>query len=126
VHEDEMFGWDPLVLLDVPTDPRFRNTLRIYAIDQTEVILEIHSETLNGMTQQRRIQLRPPSNVFEPAYAEVSDLPVDAGALRLRILPPWADGLPPDPMPPNTPQVWAFVSVTNNETQHITVIAPQR
>lgn len=52
-----------------------------------------------------------------PLYAErmldAYDRGVDSDRLRVEIEP--ATGQPP---------VWAFVSVTNNETQHVTAITP--
>ena len=126
VREHEMFVDEEIVLLGVPTDPRFRNTLRIYATEPTVVTLEIHSEELNGMTQERQVSLvRNASNAFVPAYAQIGDLPVGAGPLRLRIR---VAAPPPigSPVIAPPPAVWAFVTVTNNDTQHITVISPQR
>ena len=126
VREHEMFVNEEIVLLGVPTDPRFRNTLRIYATEPTVVTIEIESEELNGVTQERQVPLlRNGSNAFVPAYAQIGDLPVGAGRLRLRIRP----AAPPpleSPVDVTPPPVWAFVSVTNNDTQHITVISPQR
>ena len=128
VHEDEFVDVerDPIVLLGVPTDERFRNTLRIYSTHETGAIVELYSNQQQGMLQWRRVYLSAPGSAFEPAYAEVNDLPVGVGTLRVRIVPGWADGPPPSPpWPGPQPGIWAFISVTNNDTQHITVISPQ-
>jgi hypothetical protein len=121
VREDEML-LTPITLLGVPTDARFRNTLRIYASHGANVSIRI--EGSGGIMIERTIALRPGVNIFDPAYAMFTDFPTDAGELRVTV------ALEPDftlPPPPPTPQVlWAFISVTNNDTQHITVISPQR
>lgn len=125
VFEKDMFVEQDIVLLDVPTDDRFRNTLRLYGNDDAadaQVTLEI-TPVLTGVAQYREIKLLSSGSAFAPAYAEVSDLPVGVGPLRLRIFPPVA---PPISGPWFPPALWAFVSVTNNETQHITLISPQR
>jgi hypothetical protein len=61
--------------------------------------------------------LNPDLQSLHPAYAQVSisDLPEVRGVETIRV-----------EISPQTPgmRYWAFVSVTNNETQHVTNIAP--
>lgn len=106
----------PIKLLGVPTDPRFRNTLRIYATAETAVAVS-YSDFAH------HVVLRPGVNLFDPAYAQFTDFPTGAGTIDLTITPstvvPPLPGLVP-------PRVWAFISVTNNDTQAITTITPQR
>jgi hypothetical protein len=66
------------------------------------------------------VHLSGATNPFEPAYAEIGDFPVGAGDVRVTIHT-WSR-LGHIPNPP----VWAFLSVTNNDTQMITTITPQR
>ena len=105
-------------LLGVPTDARFRNTLRIYGIDAPFV----------GVTVEGRprvtLLMRQGTSIFEPAYAVFTDFPTGVGPVNVTIHAPIPLGMPPAPPPPFTP-IWAFVSVTNNETQMITTITPQ-
>ena len=102
VSSDE-FRREPFALTGVPRDPRFRSTLRIYAAEPTTVKVTIGNQvsfvTLSG------------SDGFRfPAYAQLGDVP--GGRVVIE----------PDP---NGPAVWGFISVTNNETQHITTITPR-
>ncbi|HEX6086639.1 MAG TPA: IPT/TIG domain-containing protein [Thermoanaerobaculia bacterium] len=113
------FVEDVLVLHGVPTDPRFRNTLRIYARDEGLLSIHIESESVSRQVQLRKNDLNDP---FEPAYAVFTDFPVGRGELRVTLEGPSARG----PSPPiYYLPFWGFVSVTNNETQHITTITRQ-
>lgn len=99
-----------LLLLGVPGDVRFRNTLRIYAVRPMTV-----NVLVNGAVH-RNIALIPGSDIFEPAYAQIGDLPSgDDMTIAIEESGP-TDG-------PATP-FWALVTVTNNETQVITTISP--
>jgi hypothetical protein len=120
VHADEMRS-DPVVFLDVPTDPRFRNMLRIYSSHVGRVRVTI--EGAGNYRSEQSIHLAGKSDPYDPGYAAFTEFPVGSGAVRVTVDLP-ADG-GPDPSPA-APDVWAFITVTNNETQHITVISPQR
>jgi hypothetical protein len=106
-----------VVLLGVPTDPRFRNTLRIYSYApmQVEVVLQGHSPVT--------VTLRPGDDVFDPAYGVFTAFPTHGAPVRVvvRRIQPGGVATPIDP----DLKIWAFVSVTNNETQLITTITPQ-
>lgn len=114
VREDDWFIDENLLLLGLPTDPGFRNTLRIYCTDSMTFTLRLDGE--HGYTESREISVS--ETYFWPyvmGFAQISDLPVGVGRLRVTIEP--HDGLT---------EFWAFNSVTNNVTQHITIISPQR
>lgn len=116
-------------LVNVPVDPDVRYTLRAYALPEDEtpaVLVNIYriaageyDELLS--TRQLGLEPSPPSTSpfrFTPAYGEVtsmldelSDLP--AGT-KLRIT------LTPD----NRARIWAFLTVIDNETQHVTIVRP--
>lgn len=118
VRESE-FPDDILVLHGVPTDPRFRNTLRIYAAGEGNISIHIEGESVS-----RNVQLRKndPNDPFEPAYGVFTDFPFGRGELRVTLTGPSLRG----PSPPiYYLPFWGFVSVTNNETQHITTITRQ-
>ncbi len=136
VIRDPDFLTSPVELTGAPTDSRYRLTLRIYEpiptnAAEVRVLIDdqIASEQgkpavtlvdsvlpLRGGTDPTREPLYPE----KPAYAEIGDLVaafpqlVTASRLRVRIQP-LTEGL----------RYWAFVSITNNETQQITVITPQ-
>ena len=108
-----------LSLLAVPTDSRFRKTLRIYATEGT-VLWVTFTDGVEKV--QRTVTLAPGRDPFEPAYALISDVPAFAsGASEITITLEPLPLLHPLPQPP----YWAFVSVTNNDTQVITTITPQ-
>jgi len=91
-------------LLGVPLDPRFRNTLRIYAGKPVAATVRFGGES-------HVVQLDAAENVFDPAYGAFSLFPAGTGTVDVVI-----EAAEP---------VWAFVSVTNNDTQLITTITPQ-
>lgn len=116
VVSDSEFFAERIVLTGIPTDARFRNTLRIYSESADTVTLTI---------QGREPVLVPlTSNIgdpLDPKYAMYTDFPVDAGVIHITI-----DAPPLPPGPPLIPSpIWAFVTVTNNETQVISTITPQ-
>jgi len=119
-------------LLDIPIGPDFRLTLRVYDFDPapersaTIRFFGINEDTrlepvdllLLTMTRTFRIVTTGGSGASHPGYIEVSgiaSIPELAGHTRVRIeIEPVTAGL----------RYWAFVSVTNNDTQHITTITP--
>jgi hypothetical protein len=113
VRERDLVRGKPITLLGVPTDPRFRSTLRLYATAAVTVTITVADTT--GGKRQHTVALAAGHNVYQPAYASFSDFPVSAGTATVTI----------DPAPDATTPIWAFVSVTNNETQLITTITPR-
>lgn len=119
VVRDRDFFVDRITLLGIPTDPRFRNTLRIYSTEAQTLTVTIDNEI-------RTVTLTPGNNIYEPAYAVIGDFPTGTDPIRVTI-DPIAGPIGPSPLvPPPPPPIWAFVSVTNNDTQLITTITPQR
>ena len=116
---------DAITLLNVPTDSRFRTMLRVYDFDgaaDDQVRVRIYAANDQAVLADSIVTLRSPSGLPEaiPGYAQIGNLtdtyPQLLSADRLRI-----------EITPVTPGVrfWAFVSVTNNDTQHVTTITPQ-
>ena len=102
-----------IALLGGLIDPRFRNTLRVFSTTAGVVTVKLN-EKIFQMT------LQPGRTIFEPAYAAFTNFP------RPEELPAGSDGTirvtvdpPPSPIP-----IWAFITVTNNDTQAITSITP--
>ena len=109
---------ESLLFLGVPSDPRFRNTLRVYTTaGATEIRVDIEGHgTFYAPVQGG-------DGVFEPVYAVFSGFPVDAGPLRVTV------GLAENTSPISGGDLrqpfWGFITVTNNETQLISTITPQ-
>jgi hypothetical protein len=105
-------------IIGVPTSPPFRSKLRIYGTPEAGAALDVDIE-MHGVTERRRVEVGPSGSPYVPGYAEL-DLP-DGGIVNVWIsvfAPPISALITP-------PDIWAFVSVTNNETQHITTITPR-
>jgi hypothetical protein len=111
-------GFSSITLLNVPTDPKFRNTLRIYGTGIAEVNVSIRPAT--GTALNYSMDLSEPKSIFEPAFASFTNFPSNVGPVTVTIVIPVPPILPIQP-----PRIWAFDSVTNNDTQLITTISPQ-
>lgn len=104
---------------NVPFDPRYRLQMRIYGIDgvSTPVLLFANPNAY------RQVVLRGPCtampcNSNEPAFATI-DLGQSFPALTGRQTIMMQQQLD------QPRRLWAFITVTNNDTQHVTVISPQ-
>lgn len=111
-------------VLDVPTDPRYRATLRVYGDtpQPQSARVRVFSMTSGALIEDRVFELT--GNAAEsaqlfplhPAYAQIDPLTptVRGAAERVRI-----------EVSADKP-LWAMVSVTNNETQQVTTMTPHR
>jgi len=118
VREEDFFSsTETLALVGIPSDPRFRKTLRVYGAGQYGAGLVVSIEG-NGVRTDHSISV-PPSSLTHPGYVEFSAFPSGTGTVKITIRNPIPHGIVP------SSGIWAFVSVTNNETQHITTITPQ-
>jgi hypothetical protein len=112
-----------LTLLNIPSDPRFRITLRVYLEDETDLF---------GAVPIRVSRMSDPTTIAQ------TSVPMDSSHGVLLAATGWIDDVaraialaPGDPIrievraPEGGSRFWAFVSVTNNETQHVTIISPQ-
>ncbi len=114
----------PVVLLNIPTDPKFRATLRVYSVDATTAfavnvrVSDFASNTTLASHDLAIDRASDASAAYYPAYAQLDSLTADlagpSDAVNVEITP--AAGAPP---------MWAFVSITNNETQHVTIVTPE-
>lgn len=116
VRENE-FLLNRVVLVGVPTDPHFRNTLRIYG----DTSFTAHVKVGNREPVRVRVEHATPTDIFLPAYGVFSDFPTDGFPVRVTI------DVEPDihPILPIDTPIWAFLTVTNNDTQMISTITPQ-
>ena len=111
----------PFSIVNVPADPRYRVALRLYAYDGTPR-LELRIVSMQNPPKELADSFVTVEPFFGSlhAFAYIGDLlkefPQLAGNGPLRIEVSGAN--------PET-TAWAFVSVTNNDTQHVTVISPQ-
>jgi hypothetical protein len=122
VRERQVTGTQ-ITLLNVPHSEHFRMTLRIYDFVRDDNVFIIRAFPLDGDTPLKEIRV-PASFLLDDDgehqgvyVAVVSDLQLPEGApdrLRLTIDTEIAS------------QFWAFISVINNDTQHMTVISPTR
>jgi hypothetical protein len=108
VHQTES-----ILLLGVPIDERFRNTLRVYSQYAFPLLITVEGEPT------KTVQMHGGSNIFEPAYAVFSDFPVGTGTRNVTVE---YEGtiISADARKP----FWAFVTATNNDTQLISTITP--
>src|SRR4051812_42342646 len=114
-------------LASIPTDARFRSTLRIYAYDAHNfgpVTVRVRDAADGTLLAAVPVALNAAdlhtgaADLF-PAMAQLSLDPIVAPLRshpRLRIDIADSDAIRP---------VWAFVSITNNQTQEITLVTPQ-
>jgi IPT/TIG domain-containing protein len=120
-----------LTLIDVPTDPHYRATLRIYGWTAAPMLVGVavfpeNSDTaidrfdvmLHGILTTNYVPFPPhPSYfAFDPLTAAVR---ASGGRVRIE-LTNYGQNVSP-PLPP----IWAFLSITNNETQQVTVVTPR-
>ncbi|HEU4520863.1 MAG TPA: hypothetical protein VFT12_02605, partial [Thermoanaerobaculia bacterium] len=114
VREHE-FQEGPFGIVNVPVDGRYRVDLRLYSIDGAGAMrLVIRSMTSD--TPLVATNLLPLSTtLFLADLAQQYPQIRGAGAVRIEFIP----------VNPTIGRFWAFATVTNNETQHVTVISPQ-
>jgi|SRR5687768_1567743 len=129
VVRERDFTDERIVLPDVPMNPPYRNTLRIYSTEPTRVLVWFAGPEIIGSPTivppgGQEVELRAGMNEFDPAYAQFSKFerhPHNLAVVVEPIAPPCLACNPPLP----AAKIWAFITVTNNDTQHITTIFPQ-
>jgi hypothetical protein len=113
-------------LTGIPTDARFRSTLRVYAYDARNfgpVTLRVRDNADGTLLATVPVALNAPSQGEEDLFPAAAQRSLDSiiaplrGHARLRIDIADSDAVRP---------IWGFISITNNQTQEITVVTPQR
>jgi hypothetical protein len=120
VREEDMAHNEPLSLLDVPLDTRYRVKLRVYAFvpDALRSAATVRTLVRSGDARPaiQELELRRDCATCPemPLYGEL-DLPLASLArVDVRI-----DG-------PDEALTWGFITVTNNDTQQVTTVTPQQ
>lgn len=112
----------PIYLLNVPLSSAFRQTLRVY-LPSTDESMNVTVSVINPINEtvvhgQTVLSVDGGSHPYKPAYAQLdgiqsiissSEIP---STVNVKIVPE------------RDLAFWAFISVTNNETQHVTTIVP--
>ncbi|HEX2061186.1 MAG TPA: hypothetical protein VHK90_10630 [Thermoanaerobaculia bacterium] len=121
----EKFRTDTLSLLNIPVVPEYRQTLRIYDGDGRRTTVRIRAyvqdETTPRLDTTRELVVpfaeEPSVTPLNPAYFEIplgQLLPLENNKLLRLEIEPVTEGS----------RIWAFVSMTNNETHHVTLVTP--
>jgi hypothetical protein len=109
----------PLSILLVPADPKYRVALRVFRTDGTAAV-NVNIYSMADGTRLAGDQLTMSTPTPNPMFTSlvIGDLvqrfPDIAGKAPLRI----------DVGSASSRAAWALISITNNETQHVTVLAP--
>jgi len=119
VRESE-FRINEIVFYGVPSDPNFRNMLRVYSIAPVDVLVTVEHEFVHDPLPVR-VRLTGVTDILDPAYGVFTAFPKSVGAVKVRIVadPDFVSLLPIEI------QLWAFITVTNNTTNAISTITPQ-
>jgi hypothetical protein len=127
VRQSEMLG-GPAQLFDVPLGPTFRVLLRIYEVAYAKSTFRVtvypQSETDEALVYSGELTAISPSSAeeFRPkagyAYLDIS------GLLRNATSWPASARIEIAPLTPGS-RFWAFASITNNDTQVVTLVTPQ-
>jgi hypothetical protein len=121
VREDD-WKTGAVTLLNVPSDPRFRVALRIYMEEEIESfpVAPIRITRMNGQEVIETVVAMDRSyNGQIPSTGFIADI------LTHYSVPPGEPLRVEVRAPQNSGRFWAFISVTNNVTQHVTIISPQ-
>jgi hypothetical protein len=131
IVDDEAFTSGPVDLIGIPLDPVYRQMLRVYDTQEggeTTVTIRVYAdaETEPRATLARTLvrseyaQLTTTARLpTHPGYAQIdlrefAEAMAGAKTMRIEVMPQSAAS-----------RIWAFVTTTNNETQHVTTTTPQ-
>jgi hypothetical protein len=115
-----------VVLVNIPTDARYRTLLRVYgySAQDTPVRIDLRDDETGDLLDTRSIMLSGTSGAKSapdaPAYTQLgldsilAPFTKDHARVRAEITSTFVP----------TPLIWAFVAVTNNTTQQVTTITP--
>jgi hypothetical protein len=117
-----------LSMLGIPVAPQFRHTLRVYGFDaqeeQVQISLFVGEETVPRVVQVHTLAKQPGSTTFAgglPTHPSFHQLQLDQMMPLTGITAP----LRVDVKPLGAGRIWSFISVTNNNTHHVTTFSAQ-
>lgn len=121
---------EPFSLLDIPTDSRFRSLLRIYEFDGLDGTV-VHIKVFPLDSEQLLAEADVTLHVFWDARTPPPDrLPMYPASARVDLVGTFPQVRPfgqlrvvISPVSQGS-KIWAFVSVVNNDSQHLTIITP--
>ncbi len=121
------FTDQPVSLLGIPVAPQYRHTLRIYDLDGHQggqVLLQVYEDGRTTPSTTFRRSLQWPQG----ARTTVAGLPTHPAVIQLdlnQVLSLSGTSTLRIDISPDTPglRLWSFVSVTNNETHHVTTFS---
>lgn len=115
-------------MVGIPVASQFRHTLRVYGFDAQEepvqISLFVGEETVPRVVQVNTLAKQPGSTTFVdvlPTHPSFHQLQLDQMMPLGGITTP----LRIDVKPLGTGRIWAFISVTNNNTHHVTTFSAQ-
>ncbi|HYK05365.1 MAG TPA: IPT/TIG domain-containing protein [Thermoanaerobaculia bacterium] len=124
-----------VTLIDIPTDPQYRAMLRIYhwsGLDTLPSRVTIYSPDHPEPVATFDVTSTAPGGFWEPVEG---DLPFYPSYAQIDLLTPAVRAAGPtirvevdnkgSNVSPPLPSLWAFVSVTNNDTQQVTIMTPR-
>ncbi|HYO75186.1 MAG TPA: hypothetical protein VE010_01885 [Thermoanaerobaculia bacterium] len=128
IVRDEDFAAGPVSIVGIPVAPHYRHTLRVYDLDGRNGAMVRIRIFANGETTPRATEIRALTLPAGASTATVLNLPTHPAVLQLDpgALTPLA-GLSTmrveiEPLDLGV-RLWSFVSVTNNETHHVTTFS---
>ncbi|MEO6259689.1 MAG: hypothetical protein ABIP63_05035 [Thermoanaerobaculia bacterium] len=125
VVRESAFRTSTLHLLNVSVDPRFRVLLRLFEmnLDRAEFSVRVFDQATNVLLSELRVTTSTPPQGYlrsRPGFAQIANLTPSLGIasqpmqLRVEVEPLTAGSA-----------FWSYLSVTNNESQQVTLVTPQ-
>jgi len=124
VIRESAFRTATLRLLDVPTDARFRSVVRLFEmnLDQADFNIRIIDQATNTLLSERRVMTATPPQGplrFHPGFVQIADPTGSVGTA-----PPAYVRVEIEPLTAGS-AFWAYISMTNNDSQQVTLVTPQ-
>ena len=120
VRESDFRG--QLRFLNIPVDPRYRVTLRVWSLgDDSQFLTTVDSSAISETTPAQQQLLRVskiPGTSMSFGTMDVTSLLTKANNNPTNLTVAGASNLIV------TPSIWGMLSITNNDTQQVTIISP--
>jgi hypothetical protein len=116
VRESDFRG--RLRFLNVPVDARYRVTLRLWSLDETPQFVAAVDSTSFPPQKQTLAVSKIPGTSMSFASMDVTSLLTEASGNPANLIVTTASALSV------APSIWGMLSITNNDTQQVTIISP--